>query len=178
MRKTIFVFTTFIWLLNCCKAQQCEINISDNFFNEDLQQEKNVFTCVFERGISSIPHLIDLIDVEEKCRVGFHEITSSSFDEFSQNNFKGIKTAYLIESLIHAPEKNNNDGLPKTKLFGYGVIVRIKEGEPELQPLTQTDMKAVKEIYKSWWSKNQSKSLIDIRKENYNILKGSGYIWI
>ena len=40
---------------------------------------------------------IELIDSKQKSRVGFHDASSSSFYEYSQNNFKGMKAAYLIE---------------------------------------------------------------------------------
>ena len=177
MNKYIFVCAFFIWFVNGCSAQNCSVTISDNFFDEDVKQEKNIFSCVLQKGVSIIPHLLDFIDLHDKCRVGFSNPASSLFSEISENNFKGIKAAYLIETLIHTSAKNHL-GFAEMKLFGYCVIVRVKNGEPVMEPMTSEDMSLIKQIYTSWWLKNQNKSLEDIRMENFNILNGSNYMWI
>lgn len=177
MKINILPFVVLLSLSASCEAQPCAIKISTDFFNIDLLQKENVFSVVFEEDLSAIPCLINLIDVDEKSQVGFHNFNSSFFREFSQINYKGIKAAYLIECLIRVPPDKINDA-EALKLFGYCVIAPVRNGEPQLEPLSYADMKVIKGLYRSWWEKNKNKSLYELRKENFDVLKGSGYVWM
>jgi hypothetical protein len=176
MKNLLFII--LISFSSGCAAQKCELNISETFFNEDILKDENIFCVILSKGLSSIPCLIDAIVLNEKCRVGFYDINSSAFNEFSQHNFKGIKAAYLIEYLIRTKQKVDCASLDTVKVFGYGVIVRIIEGEAQMKPLNYSDMKVIRDIYYKWWIKNRDKDIKEILKEGINILEGSNYIWI
>jgi uncharacterized protein VirK/YbjX len=84
----------------------------------------------------------------------------------------GIRAAYMIEYIL---ANTNNQ-----KIFNYGVIVKIVNNKPVMQPLTYEDMKALKVLYQNWWEDNGSKSITELAddwKNNKRALTNSCYKW-
>jgi len=183
MKRTVIIILAYLSLVSCI-AQKSDFKISDNHFNQDFSDSCNIFNKVFNEGLMVMPILIEFIDLKQKSRVGFHDPSSSSFYEFSQNNYKGIKAAYLIEYLlaIDSIESGKIDKQINTfNIYGYGVIVRQNNGDAIKKPLTYDDIKKVKQIYEDWWSRNKNKTLHQLRDEwqqKGSVLTGSNYKWI
>lgn len=183
MKTTAIILLAYLTSF-CCIAQKSDFEISDNHFNQDLSDSCNIFNKVANKGLMAIPMLIQFIDLKQKSRVGFYNPSSSFFYEFSQNNYKGIKAAYLIEYLLAIDSLGSGDidkQINTSKIYGYGVIVRKNDSDPIKKPLTYYDMKEIKKIYEDWWSRNKNNTLQQLRdvwKQKGSILTDSNYKWI
>lgn len=178
-------FILLVISFTSCKGQyKCDELYKFIFLNT---AQRNVYYETHKIGKDAIPCLVDFIDMDKKTFVGFQDPKSSTIHPFTSNNYIGIKAAYLIEFILSKDSivtVKSDDWEQKSKpyrIHEFGVIVKIKNNEPILEPLDYEDMKVLKEIYFKWWQLNKDKPIELLRKEwkeNKHILDNSYYKWI
>jgi hypothetical protein len=181
-----YIFFIFIFFpFTACKGQKKCNELYKFIFTNTAQ--KNVYYETHLMGKDAIPCLIDFIDTDKKSIVGFQDPKSSTIYSFNFKNYIGIEAAYLIELILSKDSietvKSNEweQNVKPYRIYGYGVIVKIRNKEPILEPLDYGDMKVLKDIYLKWWQSNKEKSIELLRKEwkeNKHILNNSNYKWI
>jgi len=130
-------------------------------------------------GKDAIPHLIKVIDVNEKAFIGFKNPLDSRIPDAMYNSL-GMRAAYEIELILATNEKAKLKDRKYNHLFRYGYIVRDVEKE-QLKAMTNADMKIIKAIYLKWWNQNKTKNIDQLRndwKKGYQPLSKSAFIWI
>jgi hypothetical protein len=151
-----------------------------NAFEKNLTQPAVV--RIFKGGKQSIPLLIDMIP---KYRLWREKLNNpgnkNSPVEFCTSGF--IHT-YLVELILGRKSLEIKEGaelfLGSAENYVYwdGMIVKSKPNGPEV--VYREALGDIHEIYKTWWQKNQHKSLRKLRaewKKGIRPLSGSKYSW-
>jgi hypothetical protein len=134
---------------------------------------------ILSYGKDAIPHLIKVIDVNEKGFIGFKDPFDSRIPDAMYNSL-GMRAAYEIELILATDERANLKNKKYNHLFRYGYIVHNVEKE-KLKSMANEDMKIIKAIYLKWWNQNKTKSINQLRndwKRGHQPLSKSAFIWI
>jgi hypothetical protein len=130
-------------------------------------------------GKNAIPHLIKVIDVNEKGFVGFMDPLDSRIPDAMYNSL-GMRAAFEIELMLAIDAKASLKSKKHDHVFRYGYIVRRVEKE-QLKAMTNEDMKIIKAIYLNWWNQNKTKNIDQLRndwKKGVQPLSKSAFVWI
>jgi hypothetical protein len=174
----------FITTTSCTAQKKCN-GLFQAIFARLLT--KNDYKGVYMQGKNAIPCLISLIDLNRMSMVGIIDPKLSYIPPFILNNYRGIDAAYLIEltlstdSLLSDSIADWKGGINPYKIYNYCVIVKNEQKKTILEPLSYSDIKAVKELYMKWWETNKDKSLSELRKEwkqGKHVLDENKYKWI
>jgi hypothetical protein len=164
----------FVILFCCIKCEsQPEIAQQVNLLVQKERHDSDTLYKKFRQyGVHAIPHLIDVIDKNEKGFVGFGDPMSSYIYPY-HFNYVGIRAAYLIEYIL--ADTNS------VRIYYYGIIEKKGMGRFGRDSLSLNDMKAIKTAYTQWWEKRKQQPLKELNKEwksNDSLtLSNSHYVW-
>jgi len=193
MKNRYLICIFFVFIVSCqTKNGYLNCNGISKSITDSIMTEKTQNT-IFYFGKAVIPCLIEHIDDSKTvCLSSFINPTCSNIPEFICNNQIGNRYAYLIEFILSKatilPYENRklrmnewDEYIKQYRIFEYGIIVKNINKVQVLKSLNHNDMIEIKKIYISWWEKNKSKSIEQLRKEwiqNGSILNAdSNYLW-
>jgi len=154
-----------------CNAQNNLSELANSLVQKERFDSIDLYSNFKKTGKEAIPYLINVVDRNVQGFVGFQDYNSSTLYPIHLN-YVGIRAAYIIEYIL----ANTNN----KKIFNYGIIVKLIDDKPVMQPLTYEDMKALKALYQNWWEDNGSKSITELVgdwKNNKRALTNSCYKW-
>jgi hypothetical protein len=169
--KHLLAISLLTLITSNCKSQCTIDSLSKLLVNKERNDNEELYSKFSEFGVKSIPYLINVIDKDETGFVGYQDKNSSTIYPIHYN-YVGIRAAYMIEYIIA--------GSHEQKLFNYCVIVKRINSKVIMESLTMDDMKSIKDYYKSWWSKNESKSPDELSEEwkhENRVLSNTNYLW-
>ena len=191
MVKGINFIILFLLILSFCQVslannsedKDLEMYINDIMINNDAKRYNAVFN-IHNYGKDAIPFLIEKIDTDKKSWTLVKHPNNSFVFKEALTNYVGVLYAYVVELILGKdrllPNKteqvirilgDNNDNY----IYWNGII--DCKGR---RTFNMEDMKEIKQTYESWWHKNKTRSIEELRTDWKNDIKpltGSDYWW-
>ena len=169
-------------------VDQCPTRINEiikELKGTNIPQIKRAIYKLHKLEKKAIPYLIEDIGEPPSLTIQLANPLSSQIKkEVLDNEFSGVPSAFIIELILGRDFLSENDFFdsdfllgvnPENYIFWDGIIVKMNG-----KTISKNDWLQIEELYKTWWSKNKSKSISELRKEwklNRRPLTNSVYRW-